>query len=113
MDEIIELARELGRKIAAHPRTQAFATAGRAVTADPQAQKLLNDYQAHVDKIRAREQMRQPIEVADKRGLAELESKVVSHDGLKALMQTQADYVQLMQQVQSAIDEASQGSPES
>jgi cell fate (sporulation/competence/biofilm development) regulator YlbF (YheA/YmcA/DUF963 family) len=108
MDEIVSLAKELGRKIGAHPRTQAFVTAAKAVAADRDAQKILNDFQEQMEKIRDREAHRQPLEPADKRRAMELESQVAGNDKLKAMMRAQADYVQMMQSVHAAIDEGSQ-----
>ena len=111
MYDIIQQARELGRKIGAHERTQAFIKAAKAVAADREAQKLLNDFQEQIDKLRQKEASGQPVEPNDKRRAMELEMAVAGNDKLKDMMRTQANYIELMQTVQSAIDEASQEDP--
>src|SRR5258708_27637828 len=42
--------------------------------------RSLNDFQEHIDTIRTRETMNQPIEPADKRRAVELESGVAGND---------------------------------
>lgn len=108
MEDLISLAKDLGRKIGAHPRTRAFIDSAKSVAADQTAQKTLNDFQEHMEKVRTREAMGQPVEPAEKHRAMELEMQVAGNDKLKAMMRTQADYIELMQTVQSAIDEASQ-----
>src|SRR5262249_57619628 len=104
MEELIAAAKELGKKIGAHPRTEAFIGSAKAVADDRDAQKILNDFQEQMEKIRSREAMGQPVEPADKRRAMELEMQVAGNDKLKTMMRTQADYIQLMQTVQAAID---------
>jgi cell fate (sporulation/competence/biofilm development) regulator YlbF (YheA/YmcA/DUF963 family) len=108
MDDIIAAARELGRKIAAHPRCVEFMTAAKAVAEDRQAQTVLREYQDQVRKIQGLERTGKPIEVTDKHKLAECEAKVASNEKLKAMMKHQANYVEMMNRINTAIDEASQ-----
>ena len=110
MDDIIADARALGKKIAAHPRTSAFMTAARAVAKDKAAQDILKAYQDHMQHLQELEGSGKPIEVADKRKLADCESAVAGNDKLKEMMKRQADYMELMHRINNAIDEASQAS---
>ena len=66
MEELLSLAARLGREIGAHPRTQAFTDAAKAVAEDRDAQRVLADYQKQVEHIRRLEAEQKPIEVADK-----------------------------------------------
>jgi cell fate (sporulation/competence/biofilm development) regulator YlbF (YheA/YmcA/DUF963 family) len=109
MDDIIAHARELGKKIAAHPRSIGFMTAARAVAADKQAQEVLRAYQNQVRAIHETESAGKPIEVADKRKMADCEAAVAGNELLKEMMKHQADYMELMNQINNAIDEAAQG----
>ncbi|MCG8408328.1 MAG: YlbF family regulator [Phycisphaerales bacterium] len=106
MEEIISEAKALGQKIAEHPRMKEFMAATRAVEQDSNAQAILRKYQEQVQKIRELEQTGKPIEVTDKQALADCEAEVAGNDLLKEMIRTQADYVELMQQINSAIDEA-------
>ena len=107
MDDIIADARALGKKIAEHPRMKEFVTAARAVAQDTEAQETLKTYQRQAEKIHSLEASGKPIEVADKHALADCESKVAGNDLLKKMMKTQADYLEMMQRINGAIDEAS------
>lgn len=108
MQDIIAAATELGKKIAASERTQAFLAAAKAVAGDKDAQAILRDFQNQSEKLRELAESGKPIEPNDKRKLADLESSVASNDKLKAMMRTQADYFELMTRVQQAIDAATQ-----
>ena len=105
VQELLNKARSLGVALAGHPRVRAHYEAQRAVRADPEAQKLLQDYQAQLNHIRRLEAARKPIEVADKRKLRDLEARMAGHEALKTLMRTQADQVEIMAQVNRAIEE--------
>jgi cell fate (sporulation/competence/biofilm development) regulator YlbF (YheA/YmcA/DUF963 family) len=100
---LLDRARELGESIAAHERVQAYFAAQRAVGQDPAAQQILREYGQHVQHIRELERAQRPIEVADKQKLAELESRIAGNEQLKGLARVQADYVELMDQINSAM----------
>jgi cell fate (sporulation/competence/biofilm development) regulator YlbF (YheA/YmcA/DUF963 family) len=114
VQDLLSKASALGTALAAHPTVQAHYQAQRAVRADTAAQKLLQDYQTQLNRIRQMEAEMKPIEVADKQKLKTLETQMAGQESLKALMRTQADYVALMSQVNDAIDGpmASLGQPE-
>ena len=111
LEPIISQARELGKKIAAHSRTQGFLTAARAVAEDKEAQAILKSYQESVNKLRALEAGGKPIEPEDKRKVAEAERAMAGNDKLKSMMKEQANYLEMMHHINQAIDEASQKEP--
>jgi cell fate (sporulation/competence/biofilm development) regulator YlbF (YheA/YmcA/DUF963 family) len=104
IQDLLSKAGALGTALAAHPTVQAHYQAQRAVRADTAAQKLLQDYQTQLSRIRQLEAELKPIEVADKQKLKALEGQMAGQESLKALMRTQADYIALMSQVNNAID---------
>lgn len=108
MDDIIAHARELGKKIADHPRTAEFLSAAKAVSEDSDAQALLTAYQAQGNRLRELEAAGKPIEVDDKHKLADCETKVAGNEKLKLMMKHQADYLEMMNRVNHAIDETIQ-----
>ena len=110
MEEIVNQAQRLGKLIAQHPRTRAMQQVSAAARADTDAQRLLDDHRRQAEHIRRLENEGKPIEVADKHKLADLEAKVAGNPLIMKLMKAQADYVELMQAVNSAI--GSQLSPE-
>lgn len=106
---LLDQARTLGRAIAAHPRIKAFLEARDQIGRDPAAQKILGTYQQAMEKLQQLEAENKPIEVADKHKIRDLEAEMSANDAIKALMRTQADYVELMTQVNRAMEEPLSG----
>ena len=104
MQELITMARELGKKLAAHERTAALKAAQKSINEDPQASQLVQDYQKQVEKIQKLEQEVKPIEPEDKQLLAELETKISTNALFSELTRRQADFVEMMQKVKQSID---------
>ena len=75
-----------------------------AVQKDPAAQALLKEYAQHMEHLRQFEAQQKPIEVADKHKTAEYEARVAGNEVLKELMRVQADYVELMNQINNAME---------
>jgi len=104
MDEIIAMAERLGKLIAAHPRTKALEQAAAAARDNSEAQELLQQHQKQVVHIQQLEAQVKPVEVADKQKLGQLEQKIASNELIKSLMKVRADYAELMQKVNAAIE---------
>lgn len=101
--ELMNKARELGQAIAQHDLIEAYFAAQQAVANDQEAQGLLKSYTQQMEHFQQLEAAQQPIEVADKKKMAELESNVAANEHLKDLMRSQADYVALMNQINNAM----------
>jgi cell fate (sporulation/competence/biofilm development) regulator YlbF (YheA/YmcA/DUF963 family) len=105
LQELVRDARALGEKLAANPRVKAYFAAQRAVQEDAAAQALLQEYSAHGEHLRQLEAAQKPVEVADKHKMQDLENRVRATESLKELMRTQADYIELMNRVNTAMSE--------
>lgn len=101
--EILDSAQALGKQIGTHEASIKFEKSLKALQADVEAQRLLNDYQRHMAKIAEKESKGDPIEVEDKRQLEDLQSQVVNHPTLRDLQVSQMDYLDLMRQVDESI----------
>ncbi len=106
MDDIIASARELGKKIAAHPRCVDFMAAARAVAEDREAQSILRAYQDQTARLQQLEAAGRPIEPADKHKLEECRVALAGNDKLKTLLRHQANYLEMMSRINQAMDEA-------
>lgn len=104
MDQLIELAKRLGRQMAAHERTTLLKQAQQSVDDDKEAAELIKAYQAQAERIAALEKENKPIEVDDKHKLTELEGKLGTHPTLAELTRRQVDFVEMMRKVKQAID---------
>lgn len=106
MEEIITDAESLGKKIAAHPKMRAYFDAVQAVKADSETEALLKSYQDKSREIDTKAAQGKPVEVDEKRVLAELQGKVASNEKIKTLVRCEADYMDLMRRINDAIDRA-------
>jgi len=104
MERLVEIAQQLGKKIAAHERTTLLKQAQKAVNDDPEAVEIVQNYQNQAQKIHQLEHENKPIEVADKHLLADLETKIGTHPKLTELTKRQVNFVEMMQKVKTAID---------
>jgi cell fate (sporulation/competence/biofilm development) regulator YlbF (YheA/YmcA/DUF963 family) len=101
--EILELAAKLGQQLAQIDVVQAHLKAQAAVENDDSAQTLLIDYNEHAAKLREAEENKLPISPEDKHKLVNFEQQMASNDAIKEFMRRQADYLDLMRQVNQAM----------
>ena len=109
MDSILELASELGKRIAADPRGLAMIEASKALEESLPDRKLVEDYDALQLKMAKLEAGGKPLEPEDKRGLIEMRDKVATSPVLKELLKAQVEYVSLMKNVSMTIEKSAQG----
>ena len=110
LSEILSQAQALGRSLAQSPRAKAFVDAQKAVIADAAAREVLRAYDEHAQKLRSLEAQGKPVEPDDKHRLRDLERQMASQPALQQLMRTQADYLEMMNQVYQSLEEAAHGS---
>ena len=103
LKEITEQATRLGEAIRRHPRYAKLREADERVRADKAATEALEAYNKAVAAIQKKGQGGQPIEVEDKRNLERLRQVVAGNTTVKAFMQTQADYAELMHRMNDTI----------
>jgi cell fate (sporulation/competence/biofilm development) regulator YlbF (YheA/YmcA/DUF963 family) len=104
MEKVIEMARQLGEKLARHERTLLLKQAQEAVNKDPVATELIKQYQEQAEKIQQLQEEQKPIEVEDKHKLREIEEKISTNNALKEMTRRQVDFVEMMRKVKEAID---------
>lgn len=105
--EILQAAEALGKLIATHDTAKKFEGSIQRLQADVEAQRSLNDYNRHMQKLGEKEAGGQPIEVEDKRQLDKLQNAVIRNPLLRDFQMAQMDYLDLMRRV----DEAMAGGP--
>lgn len=109
MDSILDLASELGKRIAEDPRGKAMNEASKALEESLPDRKLLEDYESLQRKVAQQEAAGKPIEPEDKRGLVEMRDKLAASPVLKKLLKAQVDYVSLMNEVSARIEQGARG----
>jgi cell fate (sporulation/competence/biofilm development) regulator YlbF (YheA/YmcA/DUF963 family) len=111
IQSLLDKATALGEVIAAHERVKAFLAAQRAVQEDQEASKLLQEYQAQAEHVGKLESGQKPVEVADKQKLAEIEGRLSANAVVSRLVRAQADYTEMMNQVNRALSTALAADP--
>ncbi len=112
MEKIVELARQLGKEIAAHARNEGFIRARDKVAEDEAAKQLVNALTEQIRKIAELEHDMKPVEVEDKRELDRLQQEAAQNPALQEFMKAQADYVEMMQRVNDSIRSELEGAEE-
>lgn len=102
-DDILTKARELGGLIAAHDAAVKLAATMDRLQKDTDAQRAVNDLNRHYDAVARKQAEGKPIEVEDKRKLETLQLAVAKNPVLRDLQTHQMDYVDLLRQVDDAI----------
>lgn len=108
--EILSAAADLGKLISKHQAAIKFEQTVKQLQEDVQAQRLLTDLNRHLEKLGQKEAQGQPIEVADKKTLEDLQHKVIRHPLLSQFQMVQMDYLDLMRKVDEVISSGGPGS---
>ncbi|HEX3356834.1 MAG TPA: YlbF family regulator [Tepidisphaeraceae bacterium] len=97
--EILQTAEKLGQLVAQHPSVAKFKTAQKAVADDPDASRLLADFNRQLETLVRQEQSGMPVTDAQRTQLESLQSRIVSHIKVKALNLAEVDFMDIMRKV--------------
>jgi len=106
IDEILDHATALGRKIQAHRYYQQLREADAAIREDNDATQALEAYNQAATAIQEKEHRGQPVEVEEKRNLDHLRDQVAASEPVKAFTAAQSNYADLMRRMNEAIFQA-------
>ena len=102
-DEILQTAAKLGEMLATHPAAKKLEDVVRRLEADTAAQRVMADLNRTMQKLQEKEMTGQPIEVAEKRQLDELQTAVIRNATLRDFQMAQMEYADLMRRVDEAM----------
>ncbi len=105
MDEILDLATKLGKRISQDSRAGNMVDAQVALENSLADRQLLADYEQQQQKVYELEVSGKPIEPDDKRKLADLHGKVVGSQVIKQVLKAQADFLEIMNSVSQRIEQ--------
>lgn len=97
--QILDAAEKLGQMLKDHPAVERYKSAQRAVADDPDASRLLAEFERQIETLGRQEQSGLPITDAQQQQLAALQSRIVSHIKVKALNLAQVEFVDLLRKV--------------
>src|SRR5438034_9132812 len=96
---IVQAAQKLGLLVAQHPAVEKYKQAQKAVADDPEASRLLADFDKQIEALARQEQSGMHVTDAQRSALEALQSKIVSHLKVKALNLAQVDFMDLLRKV--------------
>jgi cell fate (sporulation/competence/biofilm development) regulator YlbF (YheA/YmcA/DUF963 family) len=101
--QIMDVAEKLGKMVAEHPAVARYQAAQKAVADDPEASRMLQDFDKALERLARQEQSGMPVTDAQRQQLETLQSRIVSHIKVKNLNLAQVDFVDLLRKVNQLI----------
>jgi cell fate (sporulation/competence/biofilm development) regulator YlbF (YheA/YmcA/DUF963 family) len=97
--QIMEAAENLGKLLSQHPAVEKYKNAQRVVSEDPEAGRLLADFDRQLETLGRLEQSGGTVTDAQRMQLESLQSRIVSNLKVKALNMAQVEFVDLLRKV--------------
>jgi cell fate (sporulation/competence/biofilm development) regulator YlbF (YheA/YmcA/DUF963 family) len=97
--QILDAAEKLGELLKQHPAVERFKSAQKGVNQDPEASRLLQEFERQLENLGRQEQQGKPVTDAQRTQLESLQSKIVSHLKIKNLNMAQMEFVDLLRKV--------------
>ncbi|MGA3066337.1 MAG: YlbF family regulator [Tepidisphaeraceae bacterium] len=97
--QILEMAEKIGQMLKEHPAVERFKSAQKAVADDPEAGRLLAEFDRQIESLARQEQSGRPVTDAQRMQLESLQSKIVSHIKIKNLNLAQVEFVDLLRKI--------------
>ena len=101
--QILADAEKLGQLVAQHPAVARYKDAQRAVAGDPDAGRLLSEFDRTLESLGRQEQSGMPVTDAQRMQLEGLQTRIVSNLKIKALNLAQVEFIDLLRKVTQTI----------
>jgi cell fate (sporulation/competence/biofilm development) regulator YlbF (YheA/YmcA/DUF963 family) len=97
--DIMDLATKLGDMIAAHPAVTKYKDAQKSVSTDPEAGRLLAEFERELVNLARQEQQGLPVTDAQQQKISAIQGRIVSNIRIKALNMAEVDFYDLLRKV--------------
>ena len=101
--QIIAEAEKLGALVVQHPAVAKYKAAQKSVADDPDAGRLLSEFDKQLDMLGRQEQSGMPVTDAQRAQLESLQTRIVSNIKVKALNLAQVEFIDLLRRVTQTI----------
>src|SRR5690348_11559217 len=101
--QIMDEAAKLGDLVAQHPAVSRYKDARKAVEQDPDANRLMADFDRQIESLARQQQAGMPVTDAQQQQLESLQSRIVSHLKIKALNLAQVEFIDLLRRITQTI----------
>ena len=100
---ILDAAEKIGQLVKEHPSFERYRSAAKSVSEDPEAARLVNDFNRHLETLLRQEQSGMPVTDAQHQQLESMQQRIASHIKMKALHLAQVEFYDLMRKVTQTI----------
>ena len=100
---ILDAAEKIGQMVKEHPAFEKYRAAAKSVGDDPEAGRLVADFNRQLETLMRQEQSGMPVTVAQHQQLESLQQRIASHIKMKALHMAQVDFYDLMRKITQTI----------
>jgi len=97
--QVMDAAEKLGQLLAQHPAVEKYKSAQKSVSDDPEASRLLAEFDRQLETLSRQEQTGHPITDAQRMQLETIQSRLVSNLKVKAWNMAQVEFVDLLRKV--------------
>jgi len=101
--QIMNEASKLGDLVAQHPAVARYKEARRAVDQDPDAHRLLAEFDRQIETLARQQASGIAVTDAQQQQLEALQSRIVSHLKIKALNMAQVEFIDLLRKITQTI----------
>ena len=110
---ILDAADKIGQMVKDHPAYEKYRAAAKSVGEDPEAGRLVSDFNRQLETLMRQEQSGMPVTDAQHQQLEALQQRIATHIKMKALHMAQTDFYDLLrkitQTIQKPLTEVAQG----
>lgn len=103
MEKILKKANELGHLLKQNDIVKRFRELADKLEKDEEAKSIIDELLKATQLFQEKEQAGEPIEVDDKKAIAELQEKAKNNSLVSEFMATQSYYISLLSQINEAI----------
>ncbi len=98
-DDIMKLAEQIGQLLKDHPTVAKYKAAQDALAKDPDAARLMGDFNRMLEALGRQEQQGMSVTDAQRLSLESLQTKLVSHLKIKALNLAEVEFYDLLRKI--------------
>ncbi len=100
---ILDAAEKLSAMVVDHPATAKYKAAQKSVADDPEAGRMLADFDRQIETLGRQEQQGIPVTDAQRLQLESLQSRIVSNLQVKNLNLAQVEFIDLLRRINQTI----------
>lgn len=100
---ILDAADKIGLLVKEHPSYERYRSAAKSVGEDPEAGRLVADFNRQLETLMRQEQAGMPVTDAQHQQLETLQQRIASHIKMKALHLAQTEFYDLLRKITQTI----------